>query len=223
MITKSIFQFIISCLFVLTGLISYGQTGESSTFRFVPYENQLFGFDANLISEWKESYDITLITGLNEYPVAYKSVVQGYTDSVDIVIPDEINYSNLSFVVEDSTYQLECFKRTKDTFTIVLPIINSNYSLDVFAGDKLLGSIRIVVYPEHVVNVVIVPLIRFKANSDSLETYLNRVYQQAGLAISLEVDPFFTTGSFSDSVLWNPRASRWESNSLLCISNQWLC
>lgn len=204
MIRKSFFQFAICCLFILTGLISYGQNGDQPAVVFAPYENQLFGFDAFSVPEWKDNYHVSVVADSNEYNVAYKSVVAGYTDSVNIVLPSSVDYASLAFVISDSTFELEHIQRSTDTFTIVLPIMDESYSLDVLVNGELMGKLRVIVYPEHIVDVVIVPIIRTKINSDSLESYLNRVYQQAGLTMSLNIEPYFKTTEFQDSLLSNP-------------------
>lgn len=191
-------------MFVFASIIAYGQNGNSNAIKFIPFENQLFGFDSYAVPEWRENYHFSVVDDSSEYNVPYKSVLAGYTDSVNIVLPKSIEYSKLSFVIEDSTYLLENIQRSRDTFTLVLPIMNSNYSLDVLIGDTLIGKLRVIVYPEHIINVVVVPIIHTDIDSDSLERYLNKVYQQSGLTISLDVQPYFKTTEFKDTILSNP-------------------
>lgn len=170
----------------------------------MPYENQLFGFDAYLVSDWNENYHVSMVGDSNNYQAAYKSVIQGYMDSVNIVLPEAVKYTDLSFVIADSTYELEHIKRNKDTVTIVLPIMNSNYTLTVRKGDEFIGMLRVVVYPESTIDIVIVPLVDISLDDDSLYRYLNRVYQQTGLGITVEVQNKFKTTVFTDTVLSNP-------------------
>lgn len=152
----------------------------------------------------EENYHFSVVNDTTEYNVAYKSVLAGYADSVNIVLPKSIKYSDLTFLIADSTYQLESVRRSRDTITIVLPIMNSNYSLDVLIGDTLKGKLRVIVYPERIIKVVVIPIIRTKFDADSLERYLNKVYQQSGLTISLDVQPYFKTTEFTDTILSNP-------------------
>ncbi len=168
------------------------------------YEDQLFGFDADRILGWKENYRISMVGDSNNYKVAYKSVVEGYMDSVNIVLPVGAEYEDLSFVIADSTYELEHIIRSEDTVTIVLPIMYADYTLSVRKGDDLVGMLRVIVYPENTVDIVIIPLIDINLNDDSLYRYLNSVYQQAGLNITVEVQNKFQTTVFTDSVLSNP-------------------
>jgi len=185
-------------------MFSYGQNNGSNAVKFIPFENQLFGFDSYTESEWKDNYHFSIVEDSIEYEVAYKSVVSGYSDSINILLPNSVKYDSLSFSIGDSTYLLEHVQRSIDTVTIVLPIMSSNYSLDVLIDGTLVGKLRVIVYPEHTIDLVLVPIIHVKIDSDSLERYLNGVYEQSGLAISLEVRPYFKTTEFRDTILSNP-------------------
>lgn len=187
---------------------SHGQKTKTKTIEFVSYENQLFGFDAYLISDWKEDYLVSIVGDSNDYQVAYKSVAEGFADSVNLVLSKSIQFAELTFKIANSRYEIEYLKRSKGVYTLVLPMKNKSYSLDVYKEDKLLASLSVVVYPMTTVEVIVVPLIRFNLNSDSLEVYLNKVYGQAGVNISIEVKPYFKTEEFTDSILSNPNLDR---------------
>ncbi|MFT6503930.1 MAG: hypothetical protein ACJASQ_004068 [Crocinitomicaceae bacterium] len=204
MTKKSLFHLVLSCLIIASSTFSYGQKEGSKKVEFVPYEDQLFGFDAYLVSDWEENYHVSMVGDSNNQQVAYKSVAQGYMDSVNIVLPKGVKYADLSFVIADSTYELEHVKRSENTVTIVLPMMNDNYTLTVRKGDKIMGMLRVIVYPESTVDIVIVPLLDISLNDDSLYRYLNRVYQQTGLNVTVEVQNKFKTTVFTDTVLSNP-------------------
>lgn len=207
MIQKSIFQHVLAYLLVLISTVGYAQDTEPKALEFVSHENQLFGFDSNELTDWKEQYEFSLLrdsSETNQPHTVYKSVIEGVADSINIQLSDSIDFSNVTFNIADSTYDLESIDKTNGLFTIVLPEMKSSYVLTVFVDEIKIGELNVTVYPMNTVKVIVVPLIKDKIDSDSLEAYLNRVYQQAGLNVSLEVQFYFKTRHFKDSLLSNP-------------------
>lgn len=192
---------LLSIFILLTIKLSYGQT-STEKIRFI--SNGSVGFDAFAAAEWKNEYEV--LEDSIPYFVAHKSVAKGTRDSVQFISPYTID--SLDFIIQDSSHQLFYQQINKDTFSLSLPAMDTSYWMRVFKNETLVGKLHVAVYPVDPIEVVVVPLFDVSIDADSLSTYLNRIYGQAAISLSLRIQPPFTPKEFNEELLSNPSPNR---------------
>ncbi len=164
------------------------------------------GFDAHHYEEWSNKYRSYQHLDSSTYMIPYKSVATGSIDSV-LMIWSELTVeqrARVKFVIQDSIFSLVGFDLTKDTVVLTLPIVTQNYQLDVQLKDAIIGRIYVHVYEQNREEIILVPLLKFKLKKDSIENFINRVYNQAQLELLVSIQPRFKYEKFHKTLLDNP-------------------
>ncbi|MCH2225338.1 MAG: hypothetical protein MK066_11275 [Crocinitomicaceae bacterium] len=162
------------------------------------------GFDEYVEGDISRNYESFQLSDSSRYYVPYLSVVEDEETEIRMVVP----FSNrrLQFLIDGEAVQLELAYLSKDTISIIIPPQNQDYSLFVICEGEIVGKMNGIVQPRLHESITIVPLVPFDLSQDSIENYLNSIYNQANLELDLIIKPRFQFESFDKELMSNPNA-----------------
>jgi hypothetical protein len=182
---------------------------ESLTVDFAA-TSDLEGFDVSRYPEWSERYRTFLNSDSSETTIAYKSGAIGAVDSV-LMIWSRLSLEqrgDVSISAGDSIYSMSEFDKKQDTILLMLPAMKKSYMVDVKLRDARVGMLHIRIFPRHEETVILVPLLDMKLKKDSIEQFLNRVYNQAQLDLTVTVEDKFHYEKYHKTLLDNPSSDK---------------
>ena len=196
---RNIHHILVFC-FLACAFQAHTQDLDSLRAEFISAELQKFGFDAS-----GDDFEEVTIGGIS-YRVPYKSVGQFEEDTVKVSLSNgsTLVRRNLSFKINDSLVELSRTFVSNDTFKLILPGMEEDYTLEVLYRDSLIGMLNVRVYPLQKEAIIVVPLVELDVNKDSLRGVLNSIYRQANLEFFVHVTPLFQPEGFENSILRNP-------------------
>ncbi|MFT5778461.1 MAG: hypothetical protein ACI837_001417, partial [Crocinitomicaceae bacterium] len=155
---------------------------------------------------WDDRYDAMILADSSSYSIPFKSVTIGVLDSLKMSWKSlsEEQRSRVQWRVNGSIYQVVGLDTTKDITFIPLPVLEQSYSLEVHLNGVCIGKVYVSVYHRLEHEVVIVPLVKLKLQKDSVQAFLNKVYGQAQLNLSVTLKPRFIYEKFRTKLLDNP-------------------
>lgn len=175
-------------LIFLSVLQLSAQQEDSTRVEFVS-RSQISSLDALRYPEWRENYQRIAVND-KPYAVAHASAKKGQQDTIHFVFHGAFP-ERLRFHIGDSILAIRASRLAGDTFALVLPLVEKNYDMEVHYRNRIVGKIQIVLLPKQVKTVVLVPLLSVQINSDSLQSYLNRVYGQANVSFRVKLARLF--------------------------------
>jgi hypothetical protein len=204
--------FAVLILFCLSPLHSVSQASahaNSPEITFIPHPDQKFGLDIPGIGKPIKYYEKVKI-GINGiYYAPFKSVGYKSSEPVRLVIRSKRkkDLSKLEFRIDDSP-ELLSFKSINDSvFDIQLPPGVKNYSLFIRYKKTLLGKLNVRVYRKSVEKIRIVKMVQGEFDTEYLEEFLNEIYKQANIEISVaDVSNYSDTIFDNGGLLKNPSA-----------------
>jgi len=178
---------------------------------FAKHAKQVFGFDDYRFEEWQGEYPEWITEQADNYRAAYKSVGENETDLVEahLLHGAAISPDSITFHIVDSDQRIR-FTHRNDVFTLSLPAMAGSYIVSARYGDLELGRLRVVVYAVHAEKVIIVPLIPFTGNIDSLAFRVNKTYRQANMRIDLQLQPLFTHRDIDTTALFDNPSTEYD-------------
>lgn len=193
----------------LHALFSFGQENNKLYVEFLASPEQTYGFDKGNIPEFESNYEKIEFENSPSYIVPFKSVVYNKIDQVRCVIHNKrsIQLEKLNFKIGEQTISIDSAALLNDTIVFNLPKRKKDYALEVFYFKQLVGKLNVIVFTKKTESIILVPLLKTKINSDSLTTYLNTLYAQAGLNFNNTLQPVFSSKEIRDKILSNPSQS----------------
>ena len=173
---------------------------------FFASPDQRYGFDKNKTKSFEEHYETLELSNSELYQVPHKSVGFNKTGVVRFVLQHkgDIDFNELKLTLNDKAFFVDTLLYENDTIQITLPKRKSDYSLNAYYKKQLIGKLNVNIYSRIKQNVIIVPLLDSKLNKDSLERHLNAIYIQAGIKLTIDIQPLFKSDETILDFLSNP-------------------
>lgn len=168
--------------------------------------SELEGFDTDQHPEWSERYRSFSNPDSSKTRIAFKSGSINIADSV-LMIWTGLSIEQrgkVSITAGDSTYAMSDFDLERDTVLLSLPAMMKSYMVDVQLKGVRIGMLHVRLFTRHEETVILIPLVSMKLNKDSIENFLNRVYNQAQLNITVSIEAKFRYENYNKTLLDNP-------------------
>ncbi|GAB5417633.1 MAG: hypothetical protein Crog4KO_26180 [Crocinitomicaceae bacterium] len=131
-------------------------------------------------------------------------------DSVDhvnlFIDPSIDSLPKLEFSINDSNVVLNYTRISRDTLKLELPASKEDYLLKVYCQNKLETALWVLNYDQLTFDLKVIPL-SGDVSKDSLRSYLNRVYAQAGVSFDLTIEDRYELNEEIDAVFSNPSSN----------------
>lgn len=189
-------------LFITSTLSTLAQR-DSLQLKFVEVSHRPYQIDALQHSKWKTYYDQVIFDHRLQ---SVSSTLVSRNDTIRCVFPRKKQRS-LVFQNGDTVLDVKLIQLSKDTFDLVLPNLG-NYLLDVYYKGDRCGILKVVSLPRVTKKVILVPMTIIDLDLDSLSSYLNSVYSQAGILFEVEKAPFFNPDELKIELFSNPSDER---------------
>lgn len=115
------------------------------------------------------------------------------------------NRSEVEFTVGDTLVQFsDTLQTLEDTLTLFLPPSDTSYAIHATLDGQLIGKLNVEVYEPMSEELIIVPLVDWQLDRDSLQSYINRIYGQAFLHFEISVSERVKLEEYDKPLLNNP-------------------
>ncbi|MDG1333658.1 MAG: fibronectin type III domain-containing protein, partial [Crocinitomicaceae bacterium] len=161
--------------------------------------NENRGFDPKEHMQWHENYEIMRLADSTLYFVANKSMAEGESDVVNVELPQGTQASfqladgtPISSIPFQGTWMGTPKYQNGAQFKLTLPVMPSagNYSMHVFANNKKVGEMNIVVYSEKQKEVIVVPLVANLSVDDlDIKNKLDATLGEANINVNVTLAP----------------------------------
>ncbi len=206
-----LFYFTNSFLFAQQEIISvYRESANLPFVQFHAAENQKFGFDEFQHKEWEGFYDIWNLPISEEYYIPYKSVGENQTDEVEALVVNRNTFKrdSLHFINSVTNARLRYRYKNDSVVVLTLPPMTENYVLKANYGNTTVGRLRVLVYPEDVEEIILVPLVDSTFNIDLMRNYIGTVFSPVNFRFDLKLEKQFSNDEYNaETIFDNPGAN----------------
>lgn len=164
--------------------------------HFSENANDNYGFDKKQYMPWHANYEIIRLADSTNYFVANKSAVVGQTTVVNATINTQLfPVGTVEFKLGTTVLSSTVLNPQQGLIQVSIPSQSTTGELTVYAySDNVsLGKLNLFVYDAKPLNVVVVPVASATIDETTLNTYLNDVFNDAGVNITATVETAFTT------------------------------
>lgn len=166
---------------------------------------QKFGFDRPIYLEWNSHYETWIAEDKTNRLFAYKSVGFQQQDVVDF------NWSGLRigrvdqlrFRIQGSNVAVASEWKSDSLYRLILPPASTDYVVQACVADEVVAQLKVLVYPENVVILNLVPLVTGAVDTDSIAESLNRTFKQANIRFHVVLKPVFSDPDIDAQQLLN--------------------
>ncbi|MBI1837909.1 MAG: hypothetical protein HYR91_11660 [Flavobacteriia bacterium] len=204
-------NYILYLLLILNVFISYSQLEneevkpfnltENTAVILKPLDKNDVQFDEIQYEAWQSYYEGK--EGNNTFYISHLAIRPNQKNTISATFQNLESTDNIKIKTSNDSIILKFKWLSNNSLKIFLPEATSDYSILFINKKKTIRQLDIHVFNEIKEKIIIVPLVDFRFNKDSLMSILTTVYNPINLKFEIEIKNQFNTKHFTDKLSFN--------------------